>query len=77
MATGREHEVVLPGSMTHVVVPFKHVGGGLVVKGEKLTGRTRGNRAVNVAGPDSLIGSLANVRITSAGANSLAGDLCG
>ena len=45
-------------------------------RGGKLTGRTRGNKVVNVAGPDSLIGSLVAVRITAAGANSLSGEIC-
>ncbi|HTP04034.1 MAG TPA: tRNA (N6-isopentenyl adenosine(37)-C2)-methylthiotransferase MiaB [Nitrospirota bacterium] len=46
-------------------------------RGGKLSGRTRGNKVVNVAGPDSLIGSLVAVRITAAGANSLSGEICG
>ena len=46
-------------------------------KGAQLTGRTRGNKAVNFIGPDSLTGSLVNVRIKSAGMNSLSGELCG
>jgi tRNA-2-methylthio-N6-dimethylallyladenosine synthase len=41
-----------------------------------LTGRTRGNRVVNFAGPRDLIGSLVQVRIRKAGPNSLSGDLC-
>ena len=45
-------------------------------KGKTLTGRTRGNMAVNFAGPRHLKGSLVKVRITSAGPNSLSGDLC-
>jgi tRNA-2-methylthio-N6-dimethylallyladenosine synthase len=45
-------------------------------RGGKLSGRTRGNKVVNVAGPDSLIGSLAFVRITDAGVNSLSGEIC-
>lgn len=44
--------------------------------GDTLTGRTRGNKVVNVSAASSLIGSLVNVRITSAGANSLSGRLC-
>ncbi len=42
----------------------------------KLTGRTRGNKAVNFEGPDSLIGTLVMVRITGAGESSLSGELC-
>ncbi len=45
-------------------------------RGGKLSGRTRGNKVVNVAGPDSLIGSLVAVRITAAGVNSLSGEIC-
>lgn len=45
-------------------------------KGGRLTGRTRGNRAVNFDGLDSLIGTLVMVRITDAGENSLNGELC-
>jgi tRNA-2-methylthio-N6-dimethylallyladenosine synthase len=45
-------------------------------KGGKLTGRTRGNKAVNFSGLDSLIGKLVLVRITDAGDNSLSGELC-
>ncbi len=42
----------------------------------QLTGRTRGNKAVNFEGPDSLIGTLVMVRITGAGESSLSGELC-
>jgi tRNA-2-methylthio-N6-dimethylallyladenosine synthase len=49
---------------------------GFSKKGGSLTGRTRGNKVVNVAGPDSLLGSLVQVKIKSAGPNSLAGELC-
>jgi tRNA-2-methylthio-N6-dimethylallyladenosine synthase len=45
-------------------------------KGGKLTGRTRGNKAVNFYGTDSLIGTLVMVRITEAGENSLNGEPC-
>ena len=45
-------------------------------KGGKLSGRTRGNKIVNVAGPDSLIGSLVTARVTAAGVNSLSGEIC-
>lgn len=44
-------------------------------RGGRLTGRTRGNRVVNVDGPYSLLGSIVNVRITEAGVNSLSGEL--
>ena len=45
-------------------------------KGGTLTGRSRGNMAVNFVGPHHLKGSLVKVRITSSGPNSLSGDLC-
>jgi tRNA-2-methylthio-N6-dimethylallyladenosine synthase len=44
-------------------------------KGGTLTGRTRGNKVVNTAGPASRIGFLVQVKITAAGVNSLAGDI--
>jgi tRNA-2-methylthio-N6-dimethylallyladenosine synthase len=49
---------------------------GLSKKGGTLSGRTRGNKAVNFNAPAALIGSLAMVRITAAGMNSLTGQLC-
>ena len=49
---------------------------GMSKRGGKLSGRTRGNKVVNFAGPDSLIGSLVFVRITAAGVNSLSGEIC-
>jgi tRNA-2-methylthio-N6-dimethylallyladenosine synthase len=49
---------------------------GISKKGGKLTGRTRGNKVVNIAASSSLIGSLVSVTITSAGINSLTGQLC-
>jgi len=45
-------------------------------KGALIAGRTRGNKAVNIAASPSLIGSLVLVTITSAGMNSLTGQLC-
>ena len=39
-------------------------------KGGLITGRTRGNKAVNIAASPSLIGSFVSVTITSAGMNS-------
>ncbi len=50
---------------------------GYSKRGGMLTGRTRGNKVVNVAADASLIGSLATVRIVAAGANSLTGQICG
>jgi len=62
----------------------RHIGSVLEVlvegpskKGGMITGRTRGNKAVNFSGPADLRGSLVDVRITAAGANSLSGELCG
>jgi len=43
--------------------------------GNELAGRTENNRVVNFAGPDSLIGQFAEVRITEALPNSLRGEL--
>ncbi len=45
-------------------------------RGGKLSGRTRGNKTINVDGPADRIGSLVHVRITSAGANSFIGTIC-
>jgi tRNA-2-methylthio-N6-dimethylallyladenosine synthase len=45
-------------------------------KGDTITGRTRGNKAVNISASPSLIGSLVHVQITAAGANSFSGRLC-
>jgi len=49
---------------------------GYSKKGGMITGRTRGNKAVNVAAPPSLIGALVSANITAAGMNSLTGQLC-
>ena len=44
---------------------------------DEISGRTENNRVVNFAGPASLIGSFADVRITAALPNSLRGELVG
>lgn len=44
-------------------------------KGGTLTGRTRGNKVVNVEGTLSLLGTLARVKIASASVNALSGDI--
>jgi tRNA-2-methylthio-N6-dimethylallyladenosine synthase len=44
-------------------------------KGGMITGRTGGNKAVNIAASPSLIGSSITVKITSAGVNSLTGTI--
>ncbi len=49
---------------------------GFSKRGGAVSGRTRGNKVVNVDGPASLIGSLVHVKITSAGVNSLTGTIC-
>ena len=51
------------------------IDGPSKLKSGQVMGRTRGNRIVNVNGPDSLIGRLAPVRITGATATSLIGEL--
>ncbi len=45
-------------------------------KGDTISGRTRGNKVVNFPGLPDLIGSIVNVRILSAGQNSLTGERC-
>ncbi len=45
-------------------------------KGGMITGRTRGNKTVNVSADPSLIGALVRVKISAAGMNSLTGQLC-
>jgi tRNA-2-methylthio-N6-dimethylallyladenosine synthase len=40
----------------------------------ELSGRTEGNTVVNLPGPTSWLGRTVRVRISRAGANSLAGD---
>ena len=49
---------------------------GYSKKGGTLSGRTRGNKAVNVEAPVARIGSFLQVRITSAGESSLSGQVC-
>ena len=44
-------------------------------RGTEVSGRTSGNTVVNFAGPASLVGALATVRITEAAPNSLRGEL--
>jgi tRNA-2-methylthio-N6-dimethylallyladenosine synthase len=58
------------GSVQEVLVD------GISKKGGTVTGRTRGNKSVNVEGPLSLIGSLIRVTITAASQNSLSGTVC-
>ena len=51
------------------------VDGPSRLKQGQLMGRTRNNRIVNIAGPENLVGRLVPVRITSATANSLIGEV--
>lgn len=60
----------LSGTVQEVLVDGHSKRGGTV------TGRTRGNKAVNIDGPASLIGSLVRVKIISTGVNSLTGRIC-
>jgi tRNA-2-methylthio-N6-dimethylallyladenosine synthase len=60
----------LAGTIQEVLVD------GYSKRGGTVTGRTRGNKVVNVDGPASLIGSLVHVKITSPGVNSLTGKIC-
>jgi tRNA-2-methylthio-N6-dimethylallyladenosine synthase len=60
----------LVGSVREILID------GISKKGGKLTGRTRGNKVVNVEAPTALLGSHVSVTITSAGLNSLTGQLC-
>ena len=60
----------LSGTFQEVLVDGHSKRGGTV------TGRTRGNKAVNIDGPASLIGSLVRVKIISTGVNSLTGTIC-
>lgn len=59
-----------------VGMTFEVLVDGQSRKGGQLTGRTRGNKAVNFNGQDSLIGKLVMVRITDAAENSLSGEVC-
>ncbi len=45
-------------------------------RGKTVSGRTRGNKTVNIDGPASLIGSLVHVKVISTGVNSLTGRIC-
>jgi tRNA-2-methylthio-N6-dimethylallyladenosine synthase len=50
---------------------------GVSKRGEAIAGRTRSNKVVNFKGDGSLVGSTVMIKITSAGANSFFGELCG
>jgi tRNA-2-methylthio-N6-dimethylallyladenosine synthase len=51
------------------------IDGPAKLKNDQVMGRTRTNRIVNVAAPENLVGQLIAVRITSATANSLLGEV--
>ena len=51
------------------------VDGPSKLKNDQVMGRTRSNRIVNLAAPESLVGQIVSVRIASATANSLLGEL--
>lgn len=65
-----EKNRALIGSVREILIE------GISKKGGKVAGRTRENKVVNVSAPDAFIGSLVRVLITSAGLNSLTGQLC-
>jgi len=71
-----QNEVTVKKSKAYVGTIQEILIDGRSKKGGKLTGRTRGNKVVNVPGNECLLGSLVRVRITSAGVNSLGGELC-
>jgi tRNA-2-methylthio-N6-dimethylallyladenosine synthase len=71
-----QQEISVRKNKEHVGTIKEVLIDGRSKRGGKLTGRTRGNRVVNVAGPESLMGSRVTVRITSAGVNSLSGEIC-
>jgi tRNA-2-methylthio-N6-dimethylallyladenosine synthase len=71
-----QKEITIRKNREHINTIKELLIDGQSKRGGKLTGRTRGNRVVNVEGPSSLMGSLVTVRITSAGVNSLSGEIC-
>jgi tRNA-2-methylthio-N6-dimethylallyladenosine synthase len=70
-----QQEISVRKNKEHVGTIKEILIDGRSKRGGKLTGRTRGNKAVNVAGPESLMGSLVFVLITSAGVNSFSGEI--
>lgn len=68
--TLRKHASLI-GTVQHVLIE------GRSKRGSTHSGRTEHNRIVNVPGPDGMKGTLVSVRITGAGPNALAGELCG
>lgn len=68
ISLGKNRELV--GTVREVLVD------GFSKKGGMVTGRTRGNKVVNLPGPSSLIGTVVQTVITAAGMNSLTGHKC-
>jgi tRNA-2-methylthio-N6-dimethylallyladenosine synthase len=71
-----QREITIKKNRSYVGMHMDVLIDGKSKKGGRLSGRIRGNKVVNVAGPHSLIGQLATVRITAAGVNSLSGEIC-
>jgi tRNA-2-methylthio-N6-dimethylallyladenosine synthase len=71
-----QREITIQKNKAYIGMRVDVLIDGKSKRGGKLSGRTRGNKVVNVAGPHSLIGSLVTVRITAAGVNSLSGEIC-
>jgi tRNA-2-methylthio-N6-dimethylallyladenosine synthase len=71
-----QREITLRKNQDHVGSVQEVLADGSSKKGDSLSGRTRGNKTVNFTGAAHVIGRLVSVRITSAGPNSLTGELC-
>lgn len=68
--------ITLKKNKAHVGTVKEILVDGHSKRGKTVTGRTRGNKTVNVDAPSSLIGSLVRVAITAASVNSLTGQIC-
>jgi tRNA-2-methylthio-N6-dimethylallyladenosine synthase len=66
----RQNYLKLVGTVSEILLD------GFSKKNGTLSGRTRGNKVVNVAAPATLIGSIVSVNITAASESSLTGTLC-
>ncbi len=71
-----QRPVTLAKNQAHVGQTLEILVDGKSKRGVSLSGRTRGNKVVNFPGSSDRIGSLARVRITAAGPNSLTGEIC-
>jgi tRNA-2-methylthio-N6-dimethylallyladenosine synthase len=69
--------ITLRKNQDHIGSVQEVLADGSSKKGTTVSGRTRGNKIVNFSAPAHIIGNLVKVRITSAGPNSLTGELCG